>query len=84
MNRQIYSDLSAWKHSDDRKPLILLGARQVGKTWIMQHFGKQEYDNIAYINCDDEPRAKDMFLSDYDIYSFNYYVLYFQDLEALL
>lgn len=67
MNRQIYSDLSAWKHSDDRKPLILLGARQVGKTWIMQHFGKQEYDNVAYINCDDEPRAKDMFLSDYDI-----------------
>lgn len=67
MNRQVYNDLSAWKHGEDRKPLILLGARQVGKTWIMRYFGEQEYDNVAYINCDDEPRAKDLFLPDYDI-----------------
>ncbi len=48
-------------------PLILLGARQVGKTWIMQQFGKQEYKNVAYVNCDDEPRVKELFALDYDI-----------------
>lgn len=67
MNRQIYGELKVWKDSDDRKPLILMGARQVGKTWIMRYFGKQEYESVAYINCDDEPRAKDMFQPDYDI-----------------
>ena len=67
MKRQIYNDLKLWKESKDRKPLILLGARQVGKTWIMQHFGKSEYQNVAYINCDDESRAKDLFVPDYDI-----------------
>ena len=67
MKRQIYNDLKLWKESKDRKPLILLGARQVGKTWIMQHFGKSEYQHVAYINCDDESRAKDLFVPDYDI-----------------
>ena len=56
----------AWKNRQDRKPLVILGARQVGKTWIMRHFGIQEYENVAYVNCDDEPRAKDMFVADYD------------------
>ena len=46
---------------------MLLGARQVGKTWIMQHFGKKEYKNVAYINCDDEPRMKQLFELDYNI-----------------
>lgn len=53
--------------SDDRKPLILLGARQVGKTWIMKEFGRSEYKTVAYINCDDEPLAREMFVKDYDI-----------------
>ena len=61
MNRQIYNELKRWKTSQDRKPLVLLGARQVGKTWIMRHFGAQEYESVAYINCDDEPRAKELF-----------------------
>ena len=67
MKRQIYSQLTAWKNRKDRKPLVILGARQVGKTWIMRHFGEREYESIAYINCDDEPRAKDMFVPDYDM-----------------
>ena len=67
MNRQIYNELKRWKTSQDRKPLVLLGARQVGKTWIMRHFGAQEYESVAYINCDDEPRAKELFTQDYDM-----------------
>ena len=67
MKRLIYNELTTWKDRKDRKPLVILGARQVGKTWIMRHFGEQEYENVAYINCDDEPRAKDMFMPDYDM-----------------
>lgn len=67
MKRKIYQQLCKWKESKDRKPLMLLGARQVGKTWIMRHFGKQEYKKVAYINCDDEPRMNNLFELDYDI-----------------
>ncbi len=48
MKRKIYKQLLKWKRNMDRKPLMLLGARQVGKTWIMQHFGEKEYKNVAY------------------------------------
>ncbi len=67
MKRKIYTQLLKWKESKDRKPLMLLGARQVGKTWIMQHFGKNEYKAVAYVNCDDEPRMKQLFELDYNI-----------------
>lgn len=67
MKRKIYDQLLSWKENKDRKPLILLGARQVGKTWIMKHFGKQEYAKVAYVNCDDEPRIRQLFELDYDI-----------------
>lgn len=67
MRRKIYQQLLRWKESKDRKPLMLLGARQVGKTWIMQHFGEQEYEKVAYVNCDDEPRMKQLFELDYHI-----------------
>lgn len=67
MKRKIYQQLVAWKKSKDRKPLVLLGARQVGKTWIMRHFGEHEYPKVAYVNCDDEPRMKQLFELDYDI-----------------
>ena len=52
MKRTIIAQLKAWKNSPLRKPLILSGARQVGKTYILKEFGKQEYENVAYINCD--------------------------------
>lgn len=56
-----------WKLSVDRKPLILLGARQVGKTWLMREFGRNEYRNVVYINCDTEPMMRQLFVDDYDI-----------------
>ena len=67
MYRKIVSKLEDWKKSKTRKPLILLGARQVGKTWIMKEFGKTCYDSVAYVNCDEEPLAKNIFEADYSI-----------------
>ena len=67
MERFITQKLEDWKLSENRKPLILLGARQVGKTWIMKDFGKNHYENVAYVNCDEEPLAKTMFEADYSI-----------------
>lgn len=66
MRRQIYSKLLAWKIDPDRKPMILNGARQIGKTWILKEFGKYEYKNVAYINCDTTPEMSNLFY-DYDI-----------------
>lgn len=60
-------DLVAWKNRADRKPLILLGARQVGKTYILKEFGRREYENVAYINCDNNAMAKDLFAQDYNM-----------------
>ena len=67
MYRKAYKDLLDWKNSKTKKPLLLLGARQVGKTWLMKQFGKNEYRNVAYINCDSEPMTKELFSTDYDI-----------------
>lgn len=67
MKRLIYNKLKQWKDNQNRKPLMLLGARQVGKTWIMKHFGANEYKNVAYVNCDAEPRMQEVFSMDYDI-----------------
>ncbi|MBR3090885.1 MAG: ATP-binding protein [Bacteroidetes bacterium] len=65
--RNIIKELAAWKESSDRKPLILLGARQVGKTYILKHFGKKYYKNTVYINCDKNEKVKDLFAEDYNI-----------------
>lgn len=67
MKRYIYDSLLAWKAKADRKPLIIHGARQVGKTWIMKTFGKAEYENMIYANCDEEPRLASLFGEDFDI-----------------
>lgn len=67
MQRKLITDMKRWKDSANRKPLILLGARQVGKTWLMQEFGRRFYDSVAYVNCDAEPLAKRLFADDYDI-----------------
>lgn len=66
MERSILNDLVAWKNRPDRKPLILLGARQVGKTYILKEFGKREFRNVAYINCDNNSMVKDLFSTDFD------------------
>lgn len=67
MERIIMQELVAWKDRDDRKPLILLGARQVGKTYILKEFGKRYYKNVAYINCDNNEQAAGLFAQDYDM-----------------
>lgn len=67
MYRNILEQLKAWKNKEHRKPLVLSGARQVGKTYILKRFGEQEFSNVAYINCDDNEMAKDLFTQDYNI-----------------
>lgn len=52
IRRNIMESLKRWKQSLDRKPLIIQGARQIGKTWIMQEFGRLHYDHVAYFNFD--------------------------------
>lgn len=66
MERSIYSSLKKWKDSPTRKPLILQGARQVGKTYILKEFGAREYSEVVYISCDDNNDMQNMFV-DYDI-----------------
>lgn len=67
MERFIMDDLVRWKNRNDRKPLVLLGARQVGKTYILKEFGRREYENVAYINCDNNALVRDLFTPDYNI-----------------
>ena len=62
MKRTLYNQLVGWKNKSTRKPLILEGARQVGKTWLMKEFGKKEFENMVYVNCADEEFAKSLFL----------------------
>jgi uncharacterized protein len=67
MNRSLINNLLDWKNSDTRKPLILQGARQVGKTWLMKEFGKQEFKQVVYLNFESSERLKNMFVADFDI-----------------
>ena len=67
MYRYKIEELMKWKKSDDRKPLIIRGARQVGKTWLMKEFGEKNYEKCAYINCDDNSRMEKLFSGDFDI-----------------
>ena len=67
MKRDILDKLIQWKTKSNRKPLIIQGARQVGKTWAMKHFGEHSFEQVAYINFDNNPRMKTLFSGDYDI-----------------
>ncbi|MDR0455290.1 MAG: ATP-binding protein [Treponema sp.] len=64
MKRIVYHDLLVWKVSSNRKPLLLLGARQVGKTWLMEEFGKNEYKNVVYLNFEKQPMLSTYFDDD--------------------
>ncbi len=66
MHRYIKDKLIEWKNKENRKPLILKGARQVGKTYILKEFGKEEYENIAYFNFDHDEALKDLFKNTKD------------------
>jgi predicted AAA+ superfamily ATPase len=66
MKRDIYKKLLAWKQSELRKPLVLRGARQVGKTYILKEFAKNEYDNYIYLNFEDDPALDSIFAQRFD------------------
>lgn len=61
MKRNAILKLVQWKNSPERKPMVLRGARQVGKTWLMKEFGKNYYDNYVYFNFDEEDELKSIF-----------------------
>jgi len=67
MERNAMQSLIAWKKSPYRKPLILQGIRQVGKTWLLKEFGRREYEQVAYFNFDEHPEYKQFFESTKDI-----------------
>ena len=67
MYRLAIEELYEWKKSANRKPLIIEGARQVGKTWLMKEFGKQAYEKTVYINFDSNSRMAELFSSDLEI-----------------
>lgn len=67
MYRNKIEELIKWKNSKSRKPLIIRGARQVGKTWLMQEFGKNYYEKCAYINFDSNNRMEELFSTNFDI-----------------
>lgn len=61
MKRNALESLIRWKSSEDRKPMVLKGARQVGKTWLMKEFGRSAYDSFVYFNFDEEEGLKSIF-----------------------
>ncbi len=61
MKRNALESLIRWKSSEDRKPMVLKGARQVGKTWLMKEFGRSAYDSFVYFNFDEEEELKSIF-----------------------
>ena len=61
MYRKIMGFLEAWKESEHRKPLILQGARQVGKTYSILEFGRTHYENVAYFNFETNPKLNKTF-----------------------
>ncbi len=67
MNRLLFKELSDWKKSPNRKPLIIQGARQVGKTWLMEEFGRKEFRQTVYLNFESSKRLRNMFLADFNI-----------------
>lgn len=67
MFRFAMTKLQNWKEKDNRKPLIIMGARQVGKTWLMKEFGKSFYKKVAYISFYNNKRMNDVFQVDFDI-----------------
>lgn len=67
MDRTAMKQLQTWKQKKDKKPLIIRGARQVGKTWLMKEFGKNFYKDTVYINFDSNSQMRVLFESDLDV-----------------
>ena len=66
MERSSLKELEEWKISPTRKPLLIYGARQVGKTWLMKQFGKSEFKNTVYVNFEKEIQLRSLFEQDYE------------------
>ena len=66
MERLVFQKLIEWKDSTNRKPLILNGARQVGKTWLLEQLGNRYFDKVAYLVCRKNQALKDVFSQDFD------------------
>ena len=67
MDRYLMSKLIRWKSNPKRKPIIINGARQVGKTWLLKEFGKQHFKNVAYVNFDNNAAMNLLFEEGYDV-----------------
>lgn len=67
MERLAIEQLIDWKNNKKRKPLILEGARQVGKTWLLKEFGRLYYESVAYINFEERKNIRDLFVHDFDV-----------------
>ena len=67
MERMLLSELKNWKKSLNRKPLIIQGARQVGKTWLIKTFGKTAFEQVIYLNFESSERLKNLFVADFNI-----------------
>ncbi len=67
MQRHLINNLVAWKTSRNRKPLLIYGARQTGKTWLMKFFGENYYDSVVYIDFTDNERMRVLFSGDFNI-----------------
>ena len=68
MERYAMQELLLWKQKENRKPMLLKGARQVGKTWLMKEFGRLHFKKTAYITFYNNQRMKRVFDDDYDIH----------------
>lgn len=64
MERLLIKQLLKWKESQDRKPLVLEGARQVGKTWLLKEFGRKHFKDVCYINFELSDRLREVFAGD--------------------
>lgn len=67
MKRSITKKLESWKHDPERKPLVLKGVRQCGKTYILKEFGASNYSDVAYFNFEETPGIAQLFEQDYDV-----------------
>ena len=67
MKRFLINELSEWKNNKGRKPLIIQGARQVGKTWLMKTFGENTFSQVIYLNFESSERLKNIFVADFNI-----------------
>ena len=67
MERNIYEQFRAWKNRKNRKPLLVTGVRQCGKTYLITEFGKKEFQDVAYFNFDGNEGLSSIFTHDFDI-----------------